>query len=108
MGSMTSRPKVPAVSSPQIVYMPAPAASATSVNDTSGSAITQSSTGVSGSNNQSFDKAENSPKEASETVREKNLLSRQRGRLSTVLTGFRGVLSNTVPNSSSRKNLLGE
>lgn len=40
--------------------------------------------------------------------RSDNLLRRQRGRFGTVLTGFRGVLSQKSDSSNSRKTLLGE
>ncbi len=97
MGSLTSRPKAP--SAPQTVYVPtvqyipapitapasnpAPAPAETSVPSTTTDAPTP------------------------QAARQANLLERSRGVLSTVLTGFRGVLGNTT-SASNRKTLLGE
>lgn len=85
MGSLASHPKVP--SQPQYVpvyYTPFTPATPTvptgQSEEPSGEEIT--------------------------TRRNANLLERSRGVLSTVLTGFRGVLSQT--NTQPRKTLLGE
>jgi hypothetical protein len=85
MGDITDRPKAP---KPQVVYVPqymhtpaAPAGGTTNNND--------------------------NETPATEEQREKNLLSRSRSRLGTILTGFRGILAPSE-NESQRKTLLGE
>lgn len=92
MGSLTSRPKAPSVPQVQSVYVPAPVAAPviTPAMQTPSSAAP--------------DDAETP---TPETVRQQSLLDRSRGRISTVLTGFRGILDdNTRP--SGHKTLLGE
>ena len=101
MGSLSSRPKIPQVQQPLIITVPAqtpaPAAPPTPVTDT---------TTVTADEGSSSDSAgSDSVRQAQ--AREDHLLSRSRGRLSTVLTGFRGVLSQPVT-PSPRKSLLGE
>lgn len=97
MGSLTSRPEIPATPQPVFVPMPAPVTSPsppapqTPVEDSA--APEQESESGAGDNG--------------ETRRSSNLLSRNRGRLSTVLTGFRGLLSEAAA-PSGRKTLLGE
>lgn len=88
MGSLSSRPKVK--SSPQVVYVPAPAAPAAAAPSTPPPAITPGP--------QPADDAQD---------RAEGLLLRDRGRFGTVLTGFRGLLS-LADNLQPRKNLLGE
>ena len=90
MGDITDRPKAP---KPQVVYVPqyvyrpeAPAGGTTNNNDND--------------NN-------NNETPATEEQREKNLLSRSRSRLGTILTGFRGILAPSE-NENQRKTLLGE
>jgi hypothetical protein len=86
MGDITDRPKAPkqqVVYVPQYVYTPAP------------------STG--GTTNNNDEDVTPTP----EQQREKNLLSRSRSRLGTILTGFRGILAPSE-NESQRKTLLGE
>ena len=107
MGSLASRPKVPSYSaSPQVVYVPAPTASSPSTTNTS----TSQSAG--GSNVDAGTDSTQVTSEVAKEVREDNLLrrSRSRGRLSTVLTGFKGILSDTAntATNSQRKSLLGE
>ena len=105
MGSLASRPKVPSYSaSPQVVYVPAPTASSPSTTNTT----TSQSTG--GSNADAGTDSTQHTSEVAKEVREDNLLRRSRGRLSTVLTGFKGILSDTANTaaSSQRKSLLGE
>ena len=105
MGSLASRPKVPSYSaSPQVVYVPAPTASSPSTTNTS----TSQSAG--GSNVDAGTDSTQVTSEVAKEVREDNLLRRSRGRLSTVLTGFKGILSDTAntATSSQRKSLLGE
>lgn len=87
MGSIVSAPKVPA-SQPVIQYVSAPVSAASAAVDSGNSA-------------QSSDVPQNESE-----AREQNLLRRSRGRLGTILTGFRGVLA---PSSiSAKKTLLGE
>ena len=105
MGSLASRPKVPSYSaSPQVVYVPAPTPSSPATTNTT----TSQSTG--GSNVDAGTDSSQVTSEAAKEVREDNLLRRSRGRLSTVLTGFKGILSDTAntATSSQRKSLLGE
>lgn len=81
MGNVKNAPKAPAT---QIVYVPQPVyntpASGDGTNIDTGEAIAQQ--------------------------REKNLLSRSRSTLGTILTGFRGIL--TPAGDDQRKTLLGE
>ena len=89
MGSLTSRPKTPSTSSVQTVYVPTPVATpVTQTPDTPSDTTTD-------------------PAPTPEAARQQSLLDRSRGRLSTVLTGFRGILDDTV-RASGRKTLLGE
>jgi hypothetical protein len=81
MGNITDRPKAP---SPQIVYVPQTVYQTTP--DTNNNTNTPPSTAE---------------------QREKNLLSRNRSRLGTILTGFRGILA-PADTDSKRKTLLGE
>jgi hypothetical protein len=93
MGSITSAPKAPASTASQIVYYtPAPSTNISSV-DTS-TAQTDTDTGL-------------TPAQESER-RAASLLRRERGRLGTVLTGFRGLLGLSNDNGGARKTLLGE
>lgn len=93
MGSITSRPKVP--SSPQVIFVPAPSAPAPSA-PSSGS----------GSSGAGTPPPAADPQEVAAQVRRENLLRRDRGRLGTILSGFRGFL--TSQSDSGRKTLLGE
>lgn len=86
MGDIQGRPKTPA---PQVVYVPQYV-----YTNTSGTSATTPEEIKTDEQKQ----AEN---------REKNLLSRSRSRLGTVLTGFRGILS-PVETDAQRKTLLGE
>lgn len=96
MGSLSKAPKAPApaAAQPTVIYVPAPAPSsggssapAPEENNTETPAVT--------------------PEEEGNARRVETLLRRERGRLGTILTGFRGVLglSNDAP---QRKTLLGE
>ena len=87
MGSLASRPKTPAVQPVQYVYMPASSYSSSSAAATPASAAPSDDNVQTGARNQ-------------------NLLERRRGRLGTVLTGFRGLLNDTM--GGARKTLLGE
>lgn len=91
MGSLASRPKVPGVQQPQVIYVPAP------VQTTSSPAAT---TNVA-------PQPSGQKEDSSAAVREQNLLTRNRGRFGTVTTSFRGLLS-AVGNGRQTKTLLGE
>ena len=78
MGNVKNAPKAPAT---QIVYVPQPVYNTPAPTDTDTS-------------------------EAVGQQREKNLLSRNRSRLGTILTGFRGIL--TPVGDDQRNTLLGE
>jgi len=94
MGDITGRPKTP---SQQVVYVP----QYVYTNTPSGSTGSTSNTNV----DSGTDETDTTP--TPEQQREKNLLSRTRSRLGTVLTGFRGILAPTET-QSQRKTLLGE
>lgn len=91
MGSLASRPKVPAAQPVQYVYVP-PA--------------TSSYVPPAAPVNTSTDTPAPTESEVQASARSVNLLERRRGRLGTVLTSFRGLLKDTV--SGARKTLLGE
>ena len=87
MGSMTSRPKLPPVQQPMFISvptsMPAPATPMPPAA-------------------QEYGAANDNPAKQ----RAASLLNRDRGRLGTIMTGFRGLLSSG--NGIGRKTLLGE
>lgn len=97
MGSLISKPKTPPMTSPAIytipapVYMPPPAPSAAVTVSPVGS---ESPTPVV------------SDEDRQTQTRAAGLLERRRGVMSTVLTGFRGLLGET--SAAPRKTLLGE
>jgi len=101
MGSLVSKPKVRSV--PTIVYRSPPATRPAAANNT-GSAANTVATGAAGTNAQA---TQETGEDTASKARKNNLLSRNRGRLSTVLTGFRGVLTPQA-GASERKTLLGE
>ncbi len=86
MGDISGRPKAP---EPQVLYVPQYVYT-NNTNTNSGSTT----------NNET---ATPTP----EQQREKNLLSRTRSRLGTILTGFRGILAPSE-SQGQRKTLLGE
>lgn len=86
MGSITKPFKTPKITQPRTVFVPAPAPLAPVLENTS---------------------SEPSEEEKRSETRRKNLLRRNRGKLGTVLTGFRGVLGR-VNTSGGQKTLLGE
>lgn len=91
MGSLASRPSIPAaqpIYTP--IYVPTPVAANPSTPDTSTTLTPTTPT----------------PDEQASARRSSSLLDRNRGVLSTVLTGFRGILSQS--NTPQRKTLLGE
>jgi hypothetical protein len=92
MGSITSHPVIPAAA--QTVYVPVytPTTTATippAAGTTDNSAAPPDTSTAS-------------------SVKNNSLLERSRGVLSTVVTGFRGLLSDTNSNTLQRKTLLGE
>lgn len=105
MGSLTSRPKVPDIIEPQVVYVPQP--TPVSVPSSSGGGFVSSPAPttpvVQNDNTNEPSVASNSDTE----VRITNLLRRNRGLSGTIQTGFRGLLAanELVP---QRKTLLGE
>ncbi len=89
MGDITGRPKAP---SQQIVYVP--------------QYVYDSGSSAGGNENNSG--GDSAPDAATPSQqREKNLLSRSRSRLGTILTGFRGMLA-PKDTDAQRKTLLGE
>jgi hypothetical protein len=103
MGSITSKPKTPAVAQQQPVVInynyPAAATSA-SVMTTTPSSTTSSTT------TPANDSTAPTSEEAKAEARNAGLLDRRRGILGTVLTGFRGILAQGA--GAARKTLLGE
>lgn len=91
MGSITSHPVIPAAA--QTVYVPVYAPSPT-VTTTTATTPTASTT--------------NPDTSAPAAVKNTSLLERSRGVLSTVVTGFRGLLSDGNNTTPQRKTLLGE
>lgn len=92
MGDITGRPKAP---SQQVVYVPQYVYQTPSTG--TGNNI--------GSGNDDTENVPETPTQAEQ--REKNLLSRSRSRIGTIITGFRGILA-PLENNSQRKTLLGE
>jgi hypothetical protein len=96
MGSLFSfaKPKAPQTQTPKVVYVPA-ASSGTDAPTSSTSANSGADAGTAQTEAEMLQ------------ARAENLLRRNRSRLGTVLTGFRGVLA---PNdlAAQRKTLLGE
>lgn len=94
MGSLASRPKAPETPSVQYVYVPSlPAASSVTASASPGTLAPAPS-------------AVPDDDDIKADARASNLLERRRGRLSTVLTSFRGLLGDGL--SGARKTLLGE
>lgn len=92
MGSITSHPAIPAAA--QTVYVPV----YTPTSTTTPAAITTTT-----------DNSTSAPEPSTAaSVKNNNLLERSRGVLSTVVTGFRGLLSDTNNDAPQRKTLLGE
>lgn len=106
MGSMTSRPKVPArAAQPQVIYVPQPQYIQPQP---------QSYTPPPPQPQPSPDPApsqrepEKSPEQTESEARSGSLLQRDRSRFGLVKTGFRGLLAVTDPRGQQRKTLLGE
>ena len=89
MGSLTSSPKAPRVAAPVIAPVPTPQVSAPVPAPESTS-------------------NEPSAEERSAQARRSTLLNRDRGRLGTITTSFRGLLGLGNRNDQGRKTLLGE
>lgn len=110
MGSLASRPKAPAIQQPQIITVPVSSPITTlPPNAPSAAASPASSPAAPASNSSATSSANSTPdNEVVEAeARSAGLLNRSRGVLSTVLTGFRGVLSDG-DRTRQRKTLLGE
>ncbi len=101
MGSLTSRPKALPVQQPEIITISAP----TTTDTTSATTTATGTTGSTTTTDTSATSADDTTDTAT-TTRSGNLLERTRGLLSTVLTGFTGVLNQTT--TPQRKSLLGE
>lgn len=90
MGSLTSHPAIPAAA--QTVYVPvytSPASTTTPSTTTTPATTTPDTSTAAG-------------------VKNTSLLERSRGVLSTVVTGFRGLLTDSNSTTPQRKTLLGE
>ncbi|MCD8520258.1 MAG: hypothetical protein LRY57_03000 [Alphaproteobacteria bacterium] len=101
MGSLTSRPKVPAATQPQIVYVPAPQpvyTPAPSASYTALPATTESKT----------EAPTPTQEERDAEARTQNLLTRDRSRSGTITTSFRGLLGLATGGGTQPKTLLGE
>lgn len=96
MGDITGRPKAP---EPQVVYVPQ------YVYTSPSTVASQSGGGTGPSQNTSREDGEENL--TPDQKREKNLLSRSRSRIGTILTGFRGILA-PAETQTQRKTLLGE
>lgn len=92
MGSLSSRPKVPSQPTPQVVYVPQ--------STTSSTATTATTT--------STENTDQTDQHTSAQQRAASLLARDRGRLGTIQTSFRGLLDLVGQNKQQRKTLLGE
>ncbi len=105
MGSLTSRPKVPATLQPQIITVTQPVP-ATNTNVAQTDNVAETEMIVPQTNVESGADGEIATNSDTE-VRITNLLRRNRGLSGTIQTGFRGLLSASgiVP---QRKTLLGE
>jgi len=103
MGSLASRPKAPAIQQPVFIPVSVPA------TVSSPSRIPQASSATASDSTAATDSSPATPTdgEVAAQARTGGLLDRTRGRLSTVLTGFRGVLGQSSA-APQRKTLLGE
>lgn len=97
MGSLTSRP-----AAAKTVFVPSPQPAAIQTP------VTTTQTQEAPTANQSNETPEQTKEDTQTAARENNLLNRSRGRASTIVSGFRGVLSNPAASSSGQKTLLGE
>ncbi len=95
MGSLASRPKVPA--QPQVVFVPAPTAPTPTSSVSPSESVDTPAAEDTGADNEALRSEQ----------RTKSLLQRSRSRFGTVQTGFRGLLS-TLGSAGQRKTLLGE
>lgn len=102
MGSLTSRPKVLPVQQPEVITLTSTAAPATTTDTTDSTTTSSASTGTTTTGTTA------TTSDTAAATRAANLQERSDGLLSTVLTGFDGVLSNTNSTTPQRKSLLGE
>ncbi len=100
MGSLSSRPKAPAVQKPIIIYQTAP-----SPTNQVKSVISSKNQPLKNQTKENQNIGDISSKSIQSNKREENLLNRYRGRLGTVKTGFKGLLDSRI---ARRKSLLGE
>lgn len=116
MGSLTSRPSVPRYQQPVYITTPvptpAPVAVTPSVTETEEPEATDTATNTAQADTQSAQNGQDNASEVAaaqgdEAKRDQNLLSRSRGRLSTIRTGFSGILTQAAQGGAS-KTLLGE
>ncbi|MCB9979424.1 MAG: hypothetical protein H6862_07480 [Rhodospirillales bacterium] len=98
MGKLTSVPKAPP--SPTYIYVPAPP-----VSDVATTSSGATSTDTSGTTSTAPSDAETEAAKAARRVA--GILNARRGRISTILTSFRGFLD-PASASPTRKTLLGE
>lgn len=116
MGSLTSRPSVPRYQQPVYITTPvptpAPVAVTPSVTETEEPQATDTATSTTQDDTQTTQGAQDGTSglaatQGDEVKRGQNLLSRSRGRLSTIRTGFSGILTQAAQGSAA-KTLLGE
>ena len=99
MGALTAKPKsLPTIHPTVVTLADTPAATTTTAPATGATPVTGETTGATTTMPGDGD--------AAAATRQGSLLERSRGLLSTVLTGFDGVLNNTA--TAARKSLLGE
>ena len=116
MGSLFSRPSVPAVKPVRVVTTTPTVTTATSssslsssnTNTSSETASSAAGAGTSSSQNTSATTNTDTNENAVTAAGDSSLLDSGRGRVSTILTGYRGILSDVIPVTSVRKSLLGE
>jgi hypothetical protein len=108
MGSLTSKPKAPPLNVAP-AQVPSRQAVVTASPSSVSTPITESNTGGSQAV-QPTNQDRPVLNAAADNAQGETLLTRNRGRLSTVLTGFRGLLStsNGTSQAAARKTLLGE
>lgn len=112
MGSLTSRPSVPRYQPPVFVSAPVPAPVAVAVTPPvtvpeENNVTENKQASVSEAHKDTDTSVVSSADSGDEAKRDQNLLSRRRGRLSTIRTGFGGILTQAVQGRAA-KTLLGE
>jgi hypothetical protein len=107
MGSLASRPKVPALPQPVVYTLPDPSVAAAETAAATAAATTTAATDTSSAGSSSDTTAMPTPAQQEAAARQSSLLDRSQGVFSTILTGFRGLLD-TGNNNGQRKTLLGD